>query len=129
MIGTLAWAVVVAAAFFFILLGIASLAVPDKAGRFLLGFASSAQKHYAELGIRFLVGGALVVHGPQAALPEVFRWFGWLLIATTAVLLLVPWRWHHGFAAWAVPQALRFLPLIGCCSLVLGGVLLVAAWG
>jgi len=50
-----------------------------------------------------------------------------VLVVTSAALLLVPWQWHRRFAGRAVPQALRFLPLIGICSLLLGGLVLVAA--
>jgi hypothetical protein len=102
--------------------------VPSSAGGFLLGFAGSPSKHYLELAIRLLVGGSFVVLAPRMSFQGVFTIFGWILLATTAGLLLVPWRWHHRFAQRAVPQALRFLPAIGVSSLVLGGLVLAAVF-
>ena len=50
--------------------------------------------------------------------------FGWLLILTTAVMAIVPWRVHRQFSEAAVPKALHFLPIIAIASIVLGGLLL-----
>jgi hypothetical protein len=57
----------------------------------------------------------------------VFVAFGWVLLATTAVLLLVPWRWHQRFAQLSVPKAVRYLPLIAIASLLLGSFVVFAA--
>ena len=128
MIEVLALAIVVATGAFFAALGGASLLAPSHASRFLLGFACSPSKHYAELGLRFLAGGAFVLSAPYVLLPAAFSLFGWVLVATTAGLLLIPWHWHHRFAQRAVPQALRFLPLVGVSSFALGVLVLVAVY-
>lgn len=128
MIDLVALAIVVAASLFLVALGGASLVAPQHASRFLLGFAGSPSKHYAELTLRLLVGGAFVIVAPGASFPGMFSVFGWLLLATTAGLLLIPWRWHHRFAQRAVPGALRFLPLVGASSVALGGLMLVAVF-
>jgi hypothetical protein len=125
-INTIPLAVVAAAALFLLALGAASLVVPARASRFLLGFADSPFKHYAELATRFLVGGAFLLAAPNARWPGAFCILGWLLVATTAGLLIVPWHWHHRFAQRAVPKALRILPLVGVASTVLGGLILWA---
>ena len=117
---------VISAGLFFIALGSTSIIAPRRASQFLLGFPGSPRKHYAELAFRFLIGGSLVASAPLMLFPNAFFLFGWVLLATTAALLLVPWRWHHHFAARAVPAALRFLPLIGVSSVALGGLVLVA---
>jgi len=123
-----ALAIVVAAGLFLVALGGASLLVPSNASRFLLGFAGSPSKHFAELALRLLIGGAFVLHGPQMLFPFAFRLFGCVLLATTAGLLLIPWRWHHGFARRVVPEALRSLPLLGFSSVALGGLVLLAVF-
>jgi hypothetical protein len=125
----LALALVAAAGVFIASIGVVSLVAPPRASRFLLGFASSPSKHYAELAIRFLVGGAFLIAAPRAVWPVALGAFGWVLIGTSAVLLLVPWHWHHRFARWAVPQALRFLPLVGVASVVMGALIVWAAVG
>jgi hypothetical protein len=50
-----------------------------------------------------------------------------VLVATTLVLAVLPFRWHQRFAQRSVPQALRFLPLLGLASALLGGGLMWAA--
>lgn len=126
MIEAVPLAVVAVAALFFVVLGAASLVVPARAGRFLLGFAGSPSRHYAELAARLIVGGAFLLAAPYALWPRAFSMFGWVLVVTTAGLLLIPWRWHHRFARRAVTEALRFLPLVGVASIVLGGLVLWA---
>jgi hypothetical protein len=123
-IEVLALFVVIFGGLFFVSLGCVSLLAPTRARRFLLAFAGSPTKHYAELAIRFLLGSAFVFAAPAMLSPVMFRVFGWVLLATTAALLLVPWRWHHRFARRAVPEALRFLPVVGTSSVALGGFVL-----
>ena len=118
--------ILAAVAIFFLMLGLAALIRPSIARRFLLGFATSALKHYTELATRLLVGASVLLVAPHSSYASVLAAFGWLLIVTTAFMTLVPWRAHHRFAAASVPKALRFLPMIGVSSLVLGGLLLWA---
>ena len=129
MIELAAFSITCLVAGYFVVVGTAGLIAPSVAKRFLLGFASSASAHYSELLIRLMVGAALLIHAPKMLYADVFNVFGWLLIATSAVLLLFPWRWHQRFAARSVPQALRFLPVIGVCALAFGILLIVALTG
>ena len=117
-------AIVGVAAVFFLVLGAIALVRPPIARGFLLGFASNALKHYAEILARALVGGSLLLIARDSAYSTALSAFGWLLIVTTAFMALVPWRVHQRFTQSAVPKALRFLPLIGITSLVIGALLL-----
>ena len=126
MLETLALILVVLTGFYFCALAAAALLVPAKASRFLLGFASSPRVHCIELSIRFLVGAALVIYAPRMFMSDVFNLFGWVLLITTACLLLLPWRWHHWFAQQAVPRAIPYIKVIGICSLASGGLILAA---
>lgn len=121
-------AILVAVSIFFLLLGVVALNRQNHAKRFLLDFASSAPKHYAELGVRFVVGSAMLLVAPHSIYSAALTAFGWLLIVTTVLMTIVPWRVHRRFAEAAVPQALRFLPLIGAISVVLGGLFLASAF-
>ena len=58
--------ILAAVAIFFLILGSAALIRPSSARRFLLGFAKSAPKHYAELAARFVVGGAMLLVAPHS---------------------------------------------------------------
>jgi hypothetical protein len=124
MLVVVAKAVLFAVALFFLALGLLALARPRVAKRFLLGFAKSASKHYLELSLRLIAGGAMLAAVPHSAQPLGLTVFGWLLIGTTLVMALVPWRTHRRFAETSVPHALRFLPMIGVSSFVLSGWLL-----
>lgn len=122
----LASLVIVAAGCYFVALGLAAFLAPGIAARFLLGFAGSAAAHYLELGIRLVVGGALVRRSLDMMFGNWFFAFGWIILGTTAVLFTVPWRWHRRFAERAVPYALRFLRVFGLAAMALGTLVIVA---
>ena len=113
---------------YFCTLGAASLFVPSKANSFLRGFASSPRIHYMELSIRLLVGAALVIYSPRMVTSDAFSLFGWILLATTIFLFLIPWRWHYRFAQQVVPRVTPFIKVIGIFSLALGGFILAAVF-
>jgi hypothetical protein len=124
MITSIAGAAVLAGGIYLLCLGVASLVAPESTKRFLSGFASSAGAHLIELFVRFTIGAAFIVAAPQMRLAPVFLLFGWLLIGTTAVLAVIPWRWHHRFASWSVPLATRRMTLFALGPLA-GGVVIL----
>lgn len=126
MIDVLCQVVIVLAALYLVALGVAALAAPVPAGRFLLGFAGSRRVHFLELILRLAVGTAFVLYAPHLPVPEGFGVFGWLLVGTSLGLLLVPWRWHQRFARRVVPHANRHMGVIGVVSVLLGSGILAA---
>jgi hypothetical protein len=120
MLDLFAAAVVLLTGLYLIALAALSLFAPARAAQFLGGFATSALTHYAELAVRLCAGAALVVYAPHMRFAEAFALAGWVLIVTTAALLVVPWRWHQRFARWAVPQALPHLRLVAAASVLFG---------
>ena len=108
-------------------LAVLSFLAPERARRFLHGFAGSARVNYIELAVRLLAGGAFVQRAPFTMFPWAFSLFGWALIITTACLLAIPWRWHRRIAPHAVPHASRRLGLFALASLALGSFVLVTA--
>lgn len=129
MIGHVACGAVFLAGVFLAGLGLASLVAPAAARRFLLGFAASPSLHYTELALRGVVGASFLVQAPAMRFAPLFAGAGWVLLLTTAGLLLVPWRWHRRFAQRSVPAALRLLPLLGVASLLLAGLVFVGLFG
>lgn len=118
------------AGFYLVGLAAVAFAAPERARRFLAGFAGSARVHFLELALRLATGAALVAYAPQMQFSQVFGGIGWFLVGSALVLGAVPWRWHRRFAAWSVPIATRHMALLGLGSLV-GGVTLLGAvlWG
>jgi len=123
---TASLAVVICSGLFLLALGLACLFRPPRARNFLLAFATTAAKHYAELFVRFTVGGAFVLAAPNMAFPIVFSTFGCVLIITTAALACVPWRFHRAFAARVVPVATSFMVSLGLASTAAALVILAA---
>lgn len=126
MTNTLAAILVFGIGLYLIGLGAVAWIWPKRAADYLGTLASTARAHYLELVVRALAGGALVIHGPGMRWPGIFVLVGWVLLATTAVLFLAPWRWHRRFAEWGVPHAVARLRLVGISSMVLGGIVLYA---
>ncbi len=120
--------IVAAVAIYFMMLGTIALVRPKNARAFLLGFAGTSPKHYAELAVRLIVGVAMLLVARDSAYPTALAAFGWILVVSTAFMALVPWRLHHRFAQAAVPKALRYLPVIGVSSLIMGGLLFRVAF-
>ncbi|MDZ4701397.1 MAG: hypothetical protein SH809_16920 [Rhodothermales bacterium] len=126
-IDTLALAIVLLSALYLVSLAVVSFARPARASTYLLGFAGSALAHYVELGIRIIAGAAFVFRAPYMVFSDYFAVFGWILLVTTAGLMLVPWQWHQAFARRAVPYAVQRLTLVAASSLVAGGFIFYAA--
>jgi hypothetical protein len=112
--------VVIAFALFLIGLALVIAIWPPRAERVLRLFASSARAHYTEQALRMLVGISMVNLASGARFPELFRIFGWLMIVTTIVLLLVPWRWHHAFAVRVMPMVYGRMRLFAVGAFALG---------
>lgn len=124
--GKLAGLLVAAAALYCIALAALSIWRPAQAARFLLGFVGTPLKHYAELALRLIMGWAFVTYSPRMAWPQMFNGFGWVLLVTTVLLLLIPWRWHQGIARRSVPLVIPHIRLLGVASLLLGLFMLLA---
>ena len=117
---------VFAAGIYLLVLGIGALVRPETAKRFLGGHATTLPLHITELSLRVLTGSALVLSAPRMAVSSAFLAFGWVLIGTSLLLALVPWRLHQRFAAWSVPRAAQHMSLIGIGSIA-GGLGVIAA--
>ena len=101
-----------------------AFAKPAMAERFLTAFASSARAHYLEQVFRLLVGAALVVRSPAMWQPGMFRLVGWAIVVSSAVLLCLPWQWHHRLGERVLPLLLRHLRLYALGSFIFGALLL-----
>ena len=123
---TVAAGIVIAAGVYLIALAAVALARPALARRFLLGFAQTAAVHYTEMAGRILVGFALLVASPRMLFSHFFFWFGVALMASSVLLLCLPWKWHRSMGERVLPKFASFLGIVSFVSLLLGGLLVTA---
>jgi hypothetical protein len=70
---------------------------------------SNWRLQFTEQGLRVLAGVALILRAPASKLPLVFDVAGWLLVATSMLIMVAPIRWHGAYGALWVK---RLTPLI-----------------
>lgn len=80
--------------------GVAGLTRPITARGWIARFATSQRINIAEQAWRGLAGAALITRAPLSELPLVFGVAGWTLVVSAAALLVIPLRWHAGYAVW-----------------------------
>lgn len=127
MLNLVALMMVLLAGGYLLLLAVCAFAIPGRTQAFLLAFASSARVHRVELLVRLMVGAAFIQRAPAMTFPHVFKAFGWLLLATTVIMALLPWRLHRRFAEAAVPHAIGRLWMLAIGSGALGTFVLACA--
>lgn len=115
------------AAAYLLAFGVLAALAPSRTSAYLRGFASSLRLHVLELLARMVVGAAFVAHAPHMHFGAAFRAFGWIVVVTTVVLAVLPWRWHQRFAGATVPAAARWLPLIAVSSIAAAALVFWAA--
>lgn len=114
------WQIVVLAAVGYLLvLGVAAYVRPALSRRFLAGFAATRKANTVESLLRLLAGVAFIGASPGMRFSELFFWFGVVLAVTAVPMLLLPGL-HGRYAAWAVPFAQRILPFYGAGAIGLG---------
>lgn len=62
--------------------------------------ASNRRINNIEQGLRLVAGVALVVHADSSKLPILFLIGGWFIVSSSVILLVIPLRWHAGYAVW-----------------------------
>jgi hypothetical protein len=91
--------------------------------------ASNWRLNITEQGLRIVAGAALVMRAPASRLPMAFEVAGWILVASSVVILIVPVRWHGAYGRWWVgriaPLAVRVLSPV---PVLVGAGLLYAAF-
>lgn len=120
--------VVVVFGFLLIALTGVAFAKPVMVERFLRRFASSAGTHYVEQAFRLVIGMALVALSPAMWQPRIFWFAGWAIVVSSAVLICVPWQWHHRFGERVLPIVVRHLRVYAAGSFAFGALLLYAVF-
>ncbi len=90
--------------------------------------ASSWRINLAEQGLRLVAGFALIVRADASKLPLLFEVGSWFIVGSSVVLLLMPLRWHAGYAIWwSRKLTTRSVRAIAPVSGALGAALIYAA--
>ena len=84
---------------------------PGRALHVLSLTASTRTINNLEQGLRLSAGLALLLRAPASKLPQTFEVAGWFIVLSSLVLLVLPLRWHAGYACWwadrLAPAAVR----------------------
>lgn len=126
MIGTAALIVIVAAGLWLGFVALLCALKPDRALHYLSLMGSTWRINLTELGIRALIGLAMVVRAPASSAPQVFALIGWFLAATAAIIVAIPRERHAAFSRWSarlIPAA--FVRWFVAPSSMLGATLLI----
>ena len=101
---------------------------PERALAMLRRTAASHRINITEQGLRMAAGIALVIRAPFAASPPCFAFVGWFIILSSAMLLVIPLRWHAAYAIWWADRvSLPAVRMIAPFSLAAGIALLVVS--
>ena len=71
--------------------------------------AGNWRLNLTEQGLRLLAGTALIVRAPAAKLPMLFEVVGWLIVVSSALIIVAPMRWHAAYGTW---WSRRLTPLV-----------------
>lgn len=110
---------------FIILVGFLMLFAPKKARAILRKAGSTNFINYAEITIRLIPAIAMILYADFSKLPIAFKIFGWIMVATSVILYIVPRKTHHRFS---MKSADRLKPiyfqLISPFAMLLGGLII-----
>ena len=109
-------------------LGGITLVRPASMEGFITSFANSRKAHFVEMFWRLSLGVSLVLLSNHMWHPTLFLVLGWMIIVSSTLLLILPWRFHRSIGTRVIPMLVRFLRLyavgvIGFGLLLLYGVL------
>jgi hypothetical protein len=111
---------------FLIAVSLFALARPRRAIALIGKFASTSFINYSELTLRLLVGAAFLGASETVRNPRAFLLIGAVLIVSALALMLVPRRWHAGFAIfWSKRMPVAAIYLAAPASLMGGAALLL----
>lgn len=98
----LALVAILAAAGWLAYVAVLCLLRPEGARAGLAAMGSTVAIQFGEHFLRGLAGLAMILRADASKAPDAFALIGWFIVATSAIILLLPRRWHHAYALyWA----------------------------
>ena len=89
---------VIAFGIFIILVGFLMLFRPKKVIQILRKMASTNLINYTEITLRLIPASAMIICADFAKYPNVFKFYGWIMLITSLVLFFIPRTIHHNFS-------------------------------
>ena len=83
-------------------------------------FASSAKAHYLEQVLRLIVGLAMLSFSKSMLYTQFFELFAWIIIISTIVLIVIPWRWHNRLGKSVIPLTIKNLKFYAISASIFG---------
>ena len=81
-------------------IGVFMTIYPQRALDLLGQTAAKYKVNLTELIPRLIAGCALILRAPQSKYPLTFELGGWFIVVTSVALLIIPLKWHAGYARW-----------------------------
>jgi len=106
-----------------VITGVAGIIRPDRMLSSVVSFWRSPAGWPAAVGLRLLLGIALLACASASALPGYFTVFGWLAIAG-AIFVLVGRKWVDQILEWLVPRPISLFRGAAVLAAVLGGAMI-----
>jgi len=100
MITNTAQILIIISGLWLVFVSVLMLVKPHTASCGLRKAASTNFINYSELTLRSIWGIALVVHPTYTMFPDFFNIFGIFVIISSAILFVVPRKWHAKYAVW-----------------------------
>jgi len=115
--------------FFFIFVGGLMLFKPKAARTTLRKAGSTNLINYGEITIRMIPAVALIIYSDYSKYPDVFKIFGWFMLATSLVLYFIPKKLHHDFSNKAA-DILKpiYFQMISPLSVLIGVLIIRSVW-
>jgi len=90
--------IVIAFGIFIILVGFLMLFKPKKINPILRKMASTNLINYTEITLRLIPASAMIICADFAKYPNIYKFYGWIMLITTLVLFFIPRTIHHNFS-------------------------------
>jgi hypothetical protein len=127
MMATAAQYLSIVAGLWLIGLSLFMLAAPRRALKALAAMGGTPTVHFGEMAVRAAAGTALVLAAAASRFPLAIVLVGWFLIASAAVLTMLPRRWHAAYSTWWAQRIpVPAVRLVALLSLIAGAVLIRA---
>ena len=108
------------------LLGLALVIRPKASAQLLIDQAENRLIHVLAVGIRLVLGGALVLYAAQSRFPHVLEILGWIALVAGVVLAFVPPSRFARLIRWAFDLLGGYMRLAGVAALAFAAFLIYA---